>query len=133
MELREAKTGKIRGLNLSPEITYTLTQYRRAVGGRRGRSPLAFAFQARRRAEGTRHSLHRSTIYRAWETAIREAGLSGKGYTIHSLRKCYAVDLLKKTGSVEAVQADLGHKYLSTTLLYIMGIIPHQISDSGKK
>jgi site-specific recombinase XerC len=41
--------------------------------------------------------------------------------------------LLKRTGSVEAVQRDLGHKYLSTTLLYIMGIIPQQIPESGKK
>ena len=45
--------------------------------------------------------------------------MSGRGYTLHSLRKCYAVDQLRKTGSYERVQADLGHRYLSTTLIYL--------------
>lgn len=133
VELHERKTGNVRRIPITAEITLTLSRYRRAVPGWRDLHPLAFAFQARRRAPGTRHKLHRSTLYRAWEAAVRDAGLTGHGYTVHSLRKCYAVDLLKRTGSVEAVQRDLGHKYLSTTLLYIMGIIPQQISESGKK
>ena len=132
MELREHKTGKLRAVKLTPEITLSLTRYRRAKAGKRNLHPLAFTFQAHRREYGTRHKLHRSTFYRAFEQAVKDAGLEGHGYTVHSLRKCYAVDLLKRTGSVEAVQRDLGHKYLSTTLLYIMGIIPQQISESGK-
>ena len=131
--LRERKTGNTRRIQITPVITLSLSRYRRAHSGRRELNQLAFTFQAVRHGEGMRHKLHRSTIYRAWETAIKDAGLEGRGYTIHSLRKCYAVDLLKRTGSVEAVQRDLGHKYLSTTLLYIYGIISHQISESGKK
>jgi len=45
----------------------------------------------------------------------------GKGISPHTARKSYAVSLLKaKGGDIEAVQAKLGHKYLSTTMLYAL-------------
>lgn len=36
----------------------------------------------------------------------------------HACRKIYAVNLYRKTGSLEAVQCDLQHENLATTILY---------------
>lgn len=61
--------------------------------------------------------MHRTTYWRHFNDAVERAGLAGRGYSPHSLRKCYAVKLFKKSG-LKAVQDDLGHKYESTTMLY---------------
>ena len=41
--------------------------------------------------------------------------------SMHSARKIYAINLYRKTGDYNAVQRDLGHEHLSTTLIYIHG------------
>ena len=38
----------------------------------------------------------------------------------HSLRKVYAVELLRKYGDIERVRKTLNHKYRSTTLIYAL-------------
>ena len=76
---------------------------------------------ARRPVVGGRPWLHRSTVYRAFVRASERAGLSDRGYTVHSLRKCYARSAYERTGSLLAVQRDLGHKSLETTLWYVTG------------
>lgn len=116
IEVKERKTGNIRRVAISPEIRRIVDQYRGCVSGVH---PLRYFVPGRRGRPGDRAKVHRTTIWRHFQKAIREAGMSGKGYTLHSLRKCYAVDQLRKTGSYERVQADLGHRYLSTTLIYL--------------
>jgi integrase len=41
----------------------------------------------------------------------------------HSMRKIYACNLFSSCGSLNAVQADLGHKYESTTLIYLKDLL----------
>ncbi len=81
-----------------------------------------YLFRGRGRA-GERKKLHRSTFWRRFEKAVKAAGLEGKGYTVHSLRKVYAVNRYRATGDIKTVQSDLGHKNLATTCLYVLGAL----------
>lgn len=107
IELRERKTGKIRRAPLPPDL-------RREVGKGRG-AALAFAFPS---LHADARKMHRTTFYRHFAEAARAAGYAGRGYSPHSLRKCYAVALLKASGSLQSVSADLGHSHIATTVLY---------------
>lgn len=84
--------------------------------------PLEYVFKGRGRT-GEKKKLHRSTFWRHFERAVRAAGLEDRGYTVHSLRKVYAVNRYRATGDIKAVQADLGHKSLATTCLYVLGAL----------
>lgn len=111
--LHEAKTGKVRTVPVTPAMQLIVHD----LAG--DRPKLSYLIPTRRKHTAYRRKIHRTTVWRHFQKAVHEAELDGKGYTLHSLRKCYAVDLLRRTGRYEAVQADLGHKYLSTTLLYL--------------
>ena len=113
--IRERKTGKVRTVKMD-----TLTQASAYCTEMEGywRKPFSEWFLPSRRPKNSGH-ISRATIWRAWKRAIRAAGLEGKGYTIHSLRKAYAVELFKRTGSLEAVQRDLNHERIGTTLIYL--------------
>ena len=121
MALRERKTGHTRVLPITSEIRKAVTKIDGPGRSLAGGSALAYLFRARRWIAGRRHKRHRTTIYRHFEAAVKKAGLEGLGYTVHSLRKVYARNLYNKTGSILAVQKDLGHKNISTTILYCMG------------
>jgi integrase/recombinase XerD len=57
----------------------------------------------------------------AWtvmKKAIRAAGLSGKGYSLHSLRHTFATDMLNAGLRLEVLQQLLGHKSVEITLRY---------------
>ena len=96
-----------------------LFKYRRARNISRAHR-LEYTFCAHNRGRSSdRHKTHRTTIYRAFLEAVRKAGLEGKGYTIHSVRHIYAhEELVRRDGNFYEIQKDMGHKYLSTTLLY---------------
>lgn len=119
--LFERKTKKTRSVPMTPELQEAIERYRSMRFITRFPTTLTYFVQGLRDQDKDLHKRHRSTIYRHFENAVYHAGLSGKGYTIHSLRKCYAVDRYNATGSLLAVQADLGHKSLSTTCLYVFG------------
>ena len=72
---------------------------------------------------------NRSTLSRAYTAASRAARLPAP-LCSHSARKMYALALLERTHDLTAVQRDLGHNYLSTTLLYLFGH-PH-ITQRGE-
>lgn len=84
--------------------------------------PFEYVFGGRGR-QGEQKKLHRSTFWRHFEKAVEAAGLSNKGYTVHSLRKVYAVNLYMQTRDIKAVQKDLGHKNIATTCLYIIAAL----------
>jgi site-specific recombinase XerD len=58
----------------------------------------------------------------AWRIIARMAKLAGlERIGTHSMRKTFATELFNATGSFEAVQGALNHKYLSTTISYLLG------------
>jgi integrase/recombinase XerD len=49
---------------------------------------------------------------------LERAGLSGKGYSLHSLRHTFATDMLNAGMRIEVLQQLLGHKDIELTLRY---------------
>ncbi len=116
LTLAERKTGKTRGVRLSPKALDAIATLWGLV---ERRHPLAYFFQSRRRLAGQKNKLHRSTVYRHFDKLIHEAKLDGKGYTVHSLRKLYARTAYERTGSLLAVMRDLNHSSVHVTMLYV--------------
>jgi integrase/recombinase XerD len=54
----------------------------------------------------------------AMRKTLDRAGLSGKGYSLHSLRHTFATDMLNAGMRIEVLQQLLGHKDIELTLRY---------------
>ncbi len=72
---------------------------------------------------------HRTTMEKIYKRHRDELGISVP-LNAHSARKIYAMQLLDRSNDITAVQRDLGHKYLSTTLVYLFAH-PH-IDEYGR-
>jgi len=64
-----------------------------------------------------RHHLHESVVQRAVKTAARDAGLD-KRVTCHTFRHSFATHLLERGHDIRTVQELLGHRDVSTTMIY---------------
>lgn len=115
--LQEAKTGKTRSHALTDQTRQILRDLRRLTANRQGAD--IFVTPTRRGRAGDNPTLSRWSIWRAFKRAVRDAGYQGRGYTVHSLRKCYAWHLYRSTLSVTAVQKDLNHDRPDTTFVYL--------------
>ena len=64
-----------------------------------------------------RHHLHESVLQRAVKDAVRAAGIP-KPATCHTLRHSIATQLLEDNHDIRTVQELLGHRDVSTTMIY---------------
>lgn len=64
-----------------------------------------------------RHHLHESVVQRAVRRAAIEAGMT-KRVTCHTFRHCFATHLLERGQDIRTVQELLGHRDVSTTMIY---------------
>jgi len=62
--------------------------------------------------------ISRSTAQKLFANAKKKAGIS-KGRGIHTLRHCFATHLLEAGYDISTIQKLLGHRHLSTTLIYL--------------
>ncbi|WP_084540865.1 tyrosine-type recombinase/integrase [Desulfofustis glycolicus] len=76
------------------------------------RSEYLFPGQARRL------NLSYVAAWSVMRNAISSAGLSGKGYSLHSLRHTFATDMLNGGMRIEVLQRLLGHQEIEMTMRY---------------
>jgi integrase len=111
LRVRESKTGKVREFDVPSEMRTALRRYIKD-----------FELEQDDYLIFSRMTCKNKPMSRQWAHAIiartsTQMGLFSIG--AHSMRKTYACEKYRQIRSVEAVNRIMGHKHLSTTLLYL--------------
>jgi len=77
----------------------------------------------------TGNRIHQNCLKSLFHRYIKIAGLSGKGYTIHTLRHTFATRLLGKDVSLVNIKNLMGHKSLESTQIYLH-VTSKELTDS---
>ena len=105
------KGGKERAVLVTQELEHALRLHLRRRGEASPAAPL-FVGRARR-------ALSFTTLQRWFHRWVDEAGLAGKGYTLHSLRRFAATRWMQNGLNIRQIQILLGHSSPETTARYL--------------
>jgi len=75
--------------------------------------------------------IHHNSLKNLFDRYIKIAGLSGKGFTIHTLRHTFATRLLNKDVSLVNIKNLMGHRSLESTQIYLH-VTGKELEDSIK-
>ncbi|MHB8276714.1 MAG: tyrosine-type recombinase/integrase [Candidatus Humimicrobiaceae bacterium] len=67
----------------------------------------------------TGERIHHNSLKNLFDRYIKITGLSGKGYTIHTIRHTFATRLLNKDVSLVNIKNLMGHRSLESTQIYL--------------
>jgi integrase len=75
-------------------------------------------------------------LSRQWARSVIASAAASLGLReigAHSMRKIYACNIYRATGSIEAVRASLNHSKVETTLIYLRGVLGASSDVLGRK